>query len=92
MSTRREVRARARASQARHPWRATARTIAAAVVALAPLAPALVDAVGLSRAAGVGLVVITIAGAITRVLAVPGVEQWMVTHLPWLAADPPDSD
>lgn len=90
MSTRRELRQGARASQARHPWRAVIRTLAAGVIALAPLAPALVDAIGLDRGAGVGLIVLTVAGAITRVLAIPGVEAWLLRYLPWLAADPDD--
>ena len=76
-------------TQTTRPWHATARTILAALVALAPLAPALVDAIGLTRTSGVGLVILTVSGAITRVLAVPGVDKWLMTHVPWLAADPP---
>ena len=76
-------------TQVRRPWQAVLRTIVAEILALAPLAPALVDAIGLPRTTGVGLVILTVSGAITRVLAVPGVDQWLTTRLPWLAADPP---
>lgn len=83
MSTRRELH---QATQVRHPWHATVRTILAMIVSLAPLTPALVDAIGLSRTAGIGLTILTVGGAITRVLAVPGVEDWLREHAPWLAA------
>ena len=76
-------------TQVRRPWQAVLRTIAAETIALAPLAPALVDAIGLPRTTGVGLVILTVSAAITRVLAVPGVDEWLMARLPWLAADPP---
>ena len=76
-------------TQVRRPCQAVLRTIVAETIALATLAPALVDAVGLPRTTGVGLVILTVSGAMTRVLAVPGVDKWLTTRLPWLAADPP---
>ena len=76
-------------TQTRRPWQAVLRTLVAETIALAPLAPALVDAIGLPRTTGVGLVIVTVSGAITRVLAIPGVDKWLTAHVPWLAADPP---
>ena len=76
-------------TQVRRPWQAVLRTIVAEIVALAPLAPALVDAIGLPRTTGIGLVIVTVSGAITRILAIPGVDQWLMARAPWLAADPP---
>lgn len=74
-------------TQARHPWRATARTALAAALPLAPLLPELVDVLGLRAYAWAGGVVAT-AGVITRVLAVPGVNAWLTRHVPALAASP----
>ena len=76
-------------TQVRRPWQAVLRTIVAEIVVLAPLAPALVDAIGLPRTTGIGLVIVTVSGAITRVLAIPGVDTWLMARVPWLAADPP---
>jgi hypothetical protein len=74
-------------TQTRHPWRATARTILAAALPLIPLLPELVDVLGLRAYAWAGGIV-TAAGIITRVLAVPGVNAWLARHAPALAAAP----
>ena len=92
MSTRRELRQAARASQVRRPWRATIRTALAALVALAALTPALVNAAGLDETAPVVAGILAATAAITRVMALPGVEQFLARFAPWLAADPDDSD
>lgn len=76
-----------RVTQARYPWRATIRTILAAVVALLPILPELIDVLGLSAyawAAGF----ITAVGLVTRVLALPSVIRWLQTYLPALAPAP----
>lgn len=77
-------------TQARHPWRATGRTIAAALIALLPLLPAIVDALGVAAVPWVmgGLGVIA---GVTRVLAMPAVNDWVSDYLPWLAAEPRDT-
>lgn len=33
---------------------------------------------------------VTVATAVTRVLALPGVDAWLRTYLPWLASTPAD--
>lgn len=75
------------ATQTLHPWRATVRTVFAAVVALLPFLPAIASEVGLT---GVGWVAagLAITGGVTRVLAIPGVQEWMQRYLPWLSATP----
>ena len=74
-------------TQTVHPWRATARTILAALIGFLPLLPVLVDALGLGAYAWAGAAV-AVAAAITRALAVPGVNAWLARYLPALAAAP----
>ncbi|MFU8849452.1 hypothetical protein ACNAW0_00435 [Micromonospora sp. SL1-18] len=74
-------------TQTRHPARATIRTIFAAVVALLSLLPTIaavagVDAVPLVTQA------LVVTGAVTRVLAIPGVDAWLRRYLPFLASAP----
>ena len=69
--------------------RRTARTVFQAVVALAAAAPLIYSAVFSSspeQASGGLLVALGVAGAITRVMALPGVETFLQTYVPWLAA------
>lgn len=80
-------------TQVRRPWRATVRTVFAALVSLAALAPLIVA--GIEEATGydvkgVPFVVVTLAAcaAVTRVMAIPGVEAWLKRFLPFLAAAP----
>lgn len=71
-------------TQTRHPWRATVRTVLAAL----PLAPVIVAELGVGSVPWVvtGLGVI---GAVTRVLAIPAVDQWLTDHLGGLLAAGP---
>jgi hypothetical protein len=70
-------------TQVRHPARAVARTIFAAL----PLVPLVVAELGVGSlpwvAAGLAVV-----GAVTRVLADRRVDDWLRDYLPWLAAAP----
>jgi hypothetical protein len=77
-------------TQTRHPWRATTRTIFAAAVALLSLAPVIAMTAGVDTIPAIAQVLI-IAGAVTRVLALPGVERFMEIYIPWLAASPYES-
>jgi hypothetical protein len=74
-------------TQTRHPWRATARTIFAAGVALLTLLPVIAMTAGVDDVAAVAQVLV-VAGAVTRVLALPGVEKFLELYFPWLAASP----
>lgn len=78
----------AQPTQAAHPWRATARTVLAAVVGLALLAPKIADELGIASVPWVAGALVVI-GGITRVLALPGVIAWTERFLPWLAPGNP---
>jgi len=75
-------------TQTRHPWRATVRTIAAALVALLVIAPQIILEAGLHETA-YGAQALAVIGAVTRVLALPSVDGWLRRWAPWLAAEPP---
>lgn len=74
-------------TQSRHPWRATARTVIAAALALATLAPEIAATAHVDTVPAVAQVLV-ITGAVTRVLAIPAVDGWLRRFLPWLAASP----
>ena len=71
-------------TQAAHPWRATVRTVLAAVIGLAVLAPTIAAELGVESIPWVAGALAVIA-AVTRVLAIPGVIAWTQRFLPWLA-------
>ncbi|AKC03047.1 holin [Gordonia phage Gsput1] len=74
-------------TQVNHGARATVRTVFAVLVAVATLVPyvlaeAHVDATVLGAQA------IAVAGAVTRIMALPQVNDFIVRFVPWLAAEP----
>lgn len=76
-------------TQGEHPWRAVIRTVFALVIALAAMAEPLYSTITRQdpvSATGPALAALAIAGAITRVMAMPNVEQFLQRFLPWLAA------
>jgi len=76
-------------TQSAHPWRATVRTIFAAVIALSALAPLIYSAAAQQSpelATGAVGGVLVAAGAITRIMAIPGVEAFLQRFLPFLSA------
>lgn len=80
-----------RTTQTQHPWRATARTAVAALIGFVPLFPQIVDATDLSAATPWVALGLSIAGGVTRVLAIPAFEEWLSRFFPLLAADPASS-
>lgn len=76
-------------TQVRRPWKATVRTVFAVVVALAAMFPLLVQASGLDETLGPVAGALAISSAITRIMALPSVDDFLARFLPWLAADPP---
>ncbi|HET6874658.1 MAG TPA: hypothetical protein VFH70_07760 [Acidimicrobiales bacterium] len=72
------------------PARRVIRTVVQVALALAVLAPIVLDAVGVRDVVIGGASVLAIAAAITRVMALPAVEVFLRRFLPWLAADPAD--
>jgi hypothetical protein len=77
----------ANSSQTAYPWRATARTILQAFLAFCCIAPFIVDASGLERT-GLVAAFLTLCGAVTRVMALPVVNDWLLRFVPFLAAEP----
>ncbi|WP_280429740.1 hypothetical protein [Nocardia brasiliensis] len=73
-------------SQVAHPWQATARTTFAVVVALVSLIPVVAVAGGIDTAPAVAQV-IAVCAAVTRILALPGVNAFLTEFLPFLAAE-----
>lgn len=78
---------RAEPTQVRHPNRATVRTLFQAVVAFAAMWGLIVEAMDIDP--GIPWVAASIAatGAITRVMALPQVNDWLARFVPWLAAN-----
>lgn len=74
-------------TQSKHPWRATARTVAAAGIGLLSLLPLIAVTAHVDAVPAVAQV-LAVTGAITRVLAIPGVDSWLRKWLPALAASP----
>ncbi len=73
-------------TQVRWPWRAVARTAFQAGVGVAAAMPVIVAESGLpSTAWGVGTA-IGVSAAITRVMAIPGVDALLARWAPWLSA------
>lgn len=77
-------------TQTCHPWRATVRTLFAAGVALASLLPVIALTAHVDTVTGVAQV-LAVAGAVTRVMAIPGVNELLLRFVPWLAAEPKQS-
>ncbi|MHA7275377.1 hypothetical protein ACX80O_02420 [Arthrobacter sp. Hz1] len=78
-------------TQQDHPWRATARTMFAAIVAGAVLGPPIFTAITMGNpegATGYAAIALGICGAITRIMAIPGVNHFLERFLPFLAAAP----
>ncbi len=80
-------------TQQEHPWRATARTLFAALVAGAVLGPPIFSAITMGNpegATGYAAIALAVCGAITRIMAIPGVNAFIQRFLPFLAAVPKD--
>lgn len=74
------------ATQIRQPWRATLRTAVQALVGLAFLWGGIVETLGLDPNAGWVALSLAVSTGVTRVMALPGVEEWLQTYMPFLAA------
>jgi hypothetical protein len=75
------------ATQTKYPWRATARTVFAAVVGALTLIPIIATTAKLDTIPAIaGIVAVT--GTVTRILAIPEVDSWLRHFVPWLATTP----
>lgn len=79
---------RTEATQEKYPWRATIRTIVQAVAGFASMWALMVAALGLDESLPWVAASLAVTGAITRVMAVPEVNEWLDRYVPWLAAQP----
>jgi hypothetical protein len=78
-------------TQVRHPNRATFRTVFQGVVALAAILPLVLTTAGIP-VVGWAAILVAVSGAITRVMAMPGVESFLEKYIPGLAAKPQVSE
>ena len=79
------------ATQINHPSRAVVRTIFQALVGLCALAPVVYTAASQhdpAVATGAAAGVLAVTAAVTRIMALPGVDAWLRAYVPWLAAAP----
>lgn len=74
-------------TQVKHPNRATLRTVFQGLVALAAILPLILSAAGIPPV-GLAAILVGVAGAITRVMAIPAVESFLEAYVPFLAAKP----
>ncbi|MEU2002075.1 hypothetical protein ACH47B_13385 [Rhodococcus sp. NPDC019627] len=74
-------------TQVENSWRATARTAFAVLVSLVTLVPTILVTTDLD-ATVLGAQVLVVAGAVTKVLALPGVNKFIEDFVPFLAAEP----
>jgi len=73
-------------TQARHPWRATARTTFAAAVAILPALPEIANVLGISTVPVVASA-LSVTALVTRILAIPEVDFWLDRYFPLFSAD-----
>lgn len=72
-------------TQTAYPWRATARTVLQAIVGLAALLAMITVDAGTPAALATA---VAVSATMTRVMAIPAVNAWISTFLPFLAAAP----
>lgn len=74
-------------TQTQHPGRATLRTVVAGLLGLVTLLPYILAGAHLDGTV-LGGQALAVSAAVTRVLAIPGVNTWLTENVPWLAAAP----
>lgn len=81
-------------TQARHPWRATVRTLVAFLIGLAAIWGLVIETAGVDPTLPVISSSVAIATAVTRILALPQVEALLrrTGLTSWLAAAPPTNE
>ncbi|MGY2747194.1 hypothetical protein [Arthrobacter sp. UYCu723] len=72
-------------TQTAHPWRATVRTAFAFLVGLAAAWALIIQAAGLDAGPAWVATSLTVAAGITRVMALPAVDDLIRRFAPWLA-------
>jgi hypothetical protein len=80
-------------TQVRAPWRTVVRTVFQIVPAVAILVPIVLEAVANGDPSSLGAwaaVAVTVSATVTRVMALPAVEEFLRRFVPWLAAGATD--
>lgn len=72
-------------TQVAHPWRSVVRSIFQALVGFAAMWAVIVETIGLDSTLPWVAASLTATGALTRVMTLPAVEDWLARFLPWLA-------
>lgn len=72
-------------TQVQHPWRTVVRTVFQTAFAIMVLLPAIVQEAGVATIPWVAGA-LTVTGAITRVLILPSVQDFLAKHVGWLSA------
>jgi hypothetical protein len=80
-----------RSSQVAYPWRATVRTAVAAGVAAIPLVVVVLSGLHLDGTVW-GAWLISATTGMTRLMAVPQVNDWIRRWVPWLSPQPASAD
>lgn len=75
-------------TQVRHPTRTTARSVFQFIVALAAVLPLIVAGAGLSNSLPIVGIALAVAASITRVMAIPQVNEFLEKYVPVLGARP----
>ena len=74
-------------TQTRYPWQATIRTAFAFLVGLAAAWALIIEAAGIDPGIEWAAGSLTVAAGITRVMALPAVDDLIRRFIPWLAPD-----
>lgn len=80
------------ATQTEYPWHAVARTVFQAVVGFAAMWALIVEAMGVDTALPWVAASLAVTGAITRIMAIPQVNDWLARFVPFLAATGHETD
>lgn len=71
-------------TQVAHPWQAVVRTVFAGFIGVCAILPLLFTE---APTGGVFALALTVAGAVTRIMAIPEVNVWLDRFLPFLSAE-----
>lgn len=76
------------ATQTKYPWQTVARTIFQGAIGLCALVPIVVQAASPEGTASGVAAFVVVTGAVTKVMALKSVNDWLNEYLPFLGAGP----
>lgn len=80
-----------KATQSKYPWQTTIRTVFQAGVGLCAMVPIIVNSSGFDQKSGAVVLGLSISAGVTRVMAIPQVNDWLNEFIPFLGAGPSKS-